>query len=311
MGGRRPFILDQAHYGMRDRHNTFRAFAKWLLDGFYAAGTVDNYLSDVIDLHREWEQFDVVGQLPSYRRWLRQLRVAACRKRLRRHAFTKDMLVEAHRLYRTGVVDYAEFGAVVVAWFLALRRKEFLAASTRKVRALQLSWRRVRFCSSAGKRISRLSRARARRVAFMQVRIYRKNDGGRGGHWMPVYRSGHPAICPFLVLLRLALETGAPADQPIFSTLDGRFVEPRGTTRLVKRCARACGKFPMFYSIHSLRRGGSHYIAAARISDEMRKEFCAWHSATHQIYKDPLPELYADFATRMWGADYANAGTRA
>ena len=80
--------------------------------------------------------------------------------------------------------------------------------------------------------------------------------------------------------------------------------------KAVKACGADIGMSAAWLSTHSLRRGGSCAMAAAKLGDKFRKLFCAWKSDTHKIYKDPMPRACASVATRMLNAKFESAGTR-
>lgn len=306
MQGRAPFFLDKESYTSRQRHAIMLKFGRQLLRDGYAESTVGGYIDGVIALHREVHEQDVVGTERSWRQWRRRLRAAGKRAPNRAHAAPKALLREAVRKGRRGELDEGVVAAMVVAFFGALRRSEYTARSGKKTRRLQLRWRRVVFFTEEYERCE----AWDERCAGVTVKIYRKMDGGAYGQWIPFFPSGDADVCPFGALRAMAQRSGCPKNGAVFTTREGGLVSGDAVNRAVKACADGVGMSSRHLSTHSLRRGGSVAMQAAELGDELRREFCAWRSSTHQVYKDPLASRCKDVARRMWGAEPKSMGLR-
>ena len=307
MGGRRPFLLDKESYTTTQRHTIVQTFARQLLADGYRESTVDGYLDQVIGVHREILEYEIVGERRSWRRWRRRLRAAGRRAPNRARAAPAELLRAARRRCRRGRIGKGTFAAMVVAWFGCLRRCEYTAASGRTTRPLQFCWRRVVFFDRKMRQVKWSSS----RVHGCCIKVYRKHAfSGGAGQWLPLFRTGDSDVCPVGVLLELARESGAPADGPVFTEKGGKYVSGASVNAAVKACAVDIGMAPRHMSTHSLRRGGSVALDAGGFGSEFRKMFAAWNSETHQVYRDPLPRLCTDVAKGMWRAKVETVGLR-
>ena len=194
MGGITPFFLDRARYTERDAAKTMQKFGRRMLRDGCSESTVDKYIGHVQQLHKDTIGYAVAVAHRPFSQWRKALRVLGSRAPNRARAATRALLVAAskrrlrHRRgkqgdRRRGGLDVGVVGAMEVAFFCALRRKEYLAYSRRRARPLQLHWRRVRFFREGGIECHWGDSRRA----YCAMRIYRKCSGGRHAQWLPLY----------------------------------------------------------------------------------------------------------------------------
>ena len=262
-------------------------FCRWLIRDAYAPGTVLTYAGHILAAQAALIGPSLVAQSPIWSRFRASLASAAS------HTVNAKLGVTLAHLRLAATVAASDFDllvaldASIVAFSALLRCKEYTADTRRRARQWQFRWRHVLGYDSAGCRVGLLHPTLAR----IDIHVWRKGDRGKFGHVIPLYRSGHPLLCPVAALLRRYRAAGRrpAAHAPVFTLQAGTFLTRSDVASLLKRAALAGDLDARHYSTHSLRRGGAQRLRDLGFSEPFIMIYGGWRSLAVRRYANPPP----------------------